>query len=61
MEEKNKESDNLEQKEWVFKPKIINDPNCKHDYEYIFTDPEGYKNYRCKKCPMGKRVKNGKP
>ena len=47
------------EREILTKPIPINDPNCDHDWELVFVDNEGYNNYRCKKCPFGKRDLNG--
>lgn len=41
-------------------PQKINDPNCKHQWQYIFTDSEGFENFRCQKCPFGRRNKEDK-
>ena len=30
---------------------------CDHEWDKGWVDPEGITNYRCKKCPMGKRAK----
>ena len=36
----------------------MHDGNCDHYYEYVETDAEGIKNYQCKHCPMGKRLRD---
>lgn len=35
-------------------PVKINDPDCQHDWQFLFKDGEGRFNYRCKKCPFGR-------
>lgn len=45
------------EREMIVEPKKINDPNCKHEWQWIFTDSEGFENYRCKFCPFGRREK----
>ena len=69
MEDEKKESDSSkQQKSWdkaytnrdgemilTTRPKVINDPNCKHFYVKQETDAEGKTNAGCKKCPMGRR------
>ena len=47
------------EREILTRPTKINDPECKHKWQFVFTDSEGFDNYRCSKCPFGKREKNG--
>ena len=42
-------------RQMLVEPKKINDPLCKHEWQWIFTDSEGFDNYRCQHCPFGKR------
>ena len=64
-EQENSNQPQVEPNEWVeqengdrvllTKPQQINDPNCKHEWQFIFTDSEGFDNYRCQHCPFGRR------
>jgi hypothetical protein len=62
------ESKPYEQEKWesdgdekvlICHPTQVNDIHCKHEFEFVYKDPEGLNVYRCKKCPVGRRV-NGR-
>ena len=53
MDEGLESQDVLEETE-LYKPKMIFDGKCEHEYVQLNDDPEGNGRCRCAKCPMGK-------
>ena len=45
------------ERDYECKSRVINDPDCDHNYQWIYTDAEGVENARCTNCPMGIRWK----
>ena len=42
----------------LFKPEVVFDGECDHHLEPIGRDEEGVMNYKCRYCPMGKRLRD---
>lgn len=56
MEEEKKQEKKDDNLFVVAEPKVMNDPDCDHDWKFIFRDGDGRDNFMCTKCPMGKAV-----